>query len=178
MGKMTELRTARLILRPARPDDAPCYALGIGDYEVARWLTAVPFPYSLTMAADWLRQLPSPRPGGAAFIIDLPGKGLIGCVTLTDTLGYWLARPHWGRGYMTEAVTALIDWHFGGSDATAITSGAHTRNAASLRIQARLGFAETGREYRYAHALQTNVEHVITSLTRAEWQARGDQQCA
>ncbi len=175
---MTELRTARLILRPARPDDAPCYALGVGDYEVARWLTAVPFPYSLAMAADWLRQLPPPSPGQAAFVIELPGKGLIGCITLTDTLGFWLARPHWGRGYMTEAVAAVIGWHFAGCDADVIASGAHKSNAASLRIQARLGFVETGREYRYAQALQTNIEHVITSLTRADWLARGELECA
>lgn len=175
---MTALRTARLILRPARLDDAPCYALGIGDYEVARWLTGMPFPYSLTMATEWLRQLPEPRPGKAAFIIEHPEKGLIGCVTLADTLGYWLSRPHWGRGYMTEAVTSVIGWHFANCDAATIASGAHTRNGASLRIQARLGFLETGREFRYSHATQTNIEHILTRLARTDWMARSEQQCA
>src|SRR5690606_41717516 len=55
---MSELRTPRLLLRPPRPDDAPCYALGIGEFAVARWLTHLPWPYTLSMASDWLRQAP------------------------------------------------------------------------------------------------------------------------
>jgi RimJ/RimL family protein N-acetyltransferase len=94
---MSELHTARLVLRPPRQDDAPCFALGMGDYDVARWLAAVPWPYSLVMATEWLRTAPQ----DGLFIIDLPGRGLIGCVALGQEFGFWIARPHWGRGYAT-----------------------------------------------------------------------------
>lgn len=175
---MTELRTARLILRPSRPDDAPCYALGVGEFAVARWLTPLPWPYTLSMASDWLRQAPENSPERAMFIVELPGKGLIGCVSLLSELGFWIARPHWRQGFGSEAAEALIDWHFAATGRDAIISSAHHDNAASLRLQAGLGFVEQGREMRFSQALQHNVEHVITRLTRSEWSSRGSKKCA
>jgi len=169
---MTTLRTRRLILREAVLDDAPRYALGIGEYDVARYLTPVPYPYTLAMAIDWLRQARSARPECATLVIELPGQGLIGCLSLISELGYWIARPHWNRGYVTEAATALLDWHFGGCDAQTVACSAHHDNAASLAVQHKLGFAILGREMRFSQAQQRNVDHVITSLSRRDWQAR------
>jgi RimJ/RimL family protein N-acetyltransferase len=175
---MTALHTPRLILRPARPDDAPCYALGMSDYEVARWLTPMPWPFTLAMATDWLRQAPEPTPERALFIIEHPSKGLIGCVALAQEFGFWIAKPHWGRGYATEAAKAVIDWHFRASGSDAIVSSAHHRNVASLRVKAKLGFAEIGRDRRFSQPLQVNVEHVLTQLTRTEWMAGEERRWA
>lgn len=168
---MTPLHTQRLILRQPMLDDAPCYALGIGEYEVARFLTPVPYPYTLAMAIDWLRQAGPATPERAVLMIELPGKGVIGCISLTGELGFWIGRPHWNRGYVSEAATALLDWHFAGTNAEAVTSSAHHDNAASLAVQKKLGFAATGREMRFSQTLQHNVEHVVTRLSRQAWQA-------
>ena len=35
-------------------------------------------------------------------------------------LGYWIGEPHWGNGYATEAVQALIDLVFTASDCETI----------------------------------------------------------
>lgn len=169
---MIPIRTKRLILREPSLDDAPSYALGVGEYDVAQFLTAVPYPYTLGMAIDWLRQARPATPEKSLLIIDLPGKGVIGCISLLNELGFWLARPHWNRGYMTEAATALLDWHFAGCDADAVTSSAHHNNAPSLAVQHKLGFVPTGRETRFSHALQHDVDHVVTRLSRQDWQQR------
>jgi RimJ/RimL family protein N-acetyltransferase len=169
---MTPIRTERLILREPTLDDAPCYALGVGEYEVARFLTPVPYPYSLAMAVDWLRQARPATPEQSLLVIDLPGKGLIGCVSLLSELGFWIARPHWNRGYITEAATALLDWHFAGCDRDIVVSSAHHDNVASLAVQKKLGFLPTGREMRFSQTLQHNVEHVISTLSRRDWQMR------
>lgn len=169
---MIPIRTRRLILRDAVLDDAPSYALGVGEYDVARFLTPLPYPYTLAMAIDWLRQARPATPERAMLIIELPGKGVIGCVSLLDELGFWIGRPHWNRGYVTEAAAALLDWHFAGSEGGAVLSSAHHNNAASLAVQRKLGFLPTGREMRFSQALQHNVDHVLTSLSRDDWQAR------
>ena len=169
---MTPLRTERLILREASLDDAPCYALGVGEYEVARFLTPVPYPYTLAMAVDWLRQAGPATPERSMLIVELPGKGVIGCVSLITELGFWIARPHWNRGYGTEAATALLDWHFAGTERDAVTSSAHHDNVASLAVQTKLGFVATGREMRFSQTLQHNVEHVVTTLSRQDWLKR------
>ncbi|MET3927859.1 GNAT family N-acetyltransferase [Devosia sp. 2618] len=169
---MTPITTERLILREPSLDDAPFYALGVGDYDVARFLTPVPYPYTLAMARDWLRQARPPTPEQSLLVIDLPGKGVIGCVSLLNELGFWVARPHWNRGYVTEAATALLDWHFADCDAEVVTSSAHHNNAASLAVQKKLGFVTTGREMRFSQCLQHNVDHVVSRLTRESWHMR------
>lgn len=175
---MTELHTSRLVLRPARPDDAPHYALAMGEFAVARWLTPMPWPFTLAMATDWLRQAQHHTPEQAMFIIDRPGHGLIGCIGMQQELGFWVARPYWGRGYAKEAAIAFLDWYFATSKSDAIQSSAQGTNTASLAMKARLGFQEIGREHRYSHALQYNVEHVLTRLTRAHWLEREGLRCA
>lgn len=175
---MTELHTARLILRPTRPDDAPCFALGVSDFAVARWLTPMPFPFTLAMASDWLRAAPAGTNEKTMFIIDLPGRGLIGSIALADELGFWIARPHWGKGYATEAARAVIDWHFATSTGSHISASAQHDNSVSLRVKSRLGFEPIGHEMRFSHALQHNVQHVLTRLTRERWMQQEGRACA
>lgn len=175
---MTELLTTRLILRAPCAEDAPRYALGVSEFAVAKWLTPVPWPYTLTMAQDFLRGAPTPTPDRAFFIIEHKTKGLIGCVTLLDELGFWIARPHWHRGYGTEAAKTLIDWHFEKTGSDAIFSSAHRNNTPSLRLKAKLGFVATGTEMRFSQALQHNVEHITTRLSRADWRQKRIDLCA
>lgn len=167
---MTPLLTERLILRQPTLDDAPSFALGISEYEVARFLTPVPYPYTLAMASDWLRQAGPATPERAVLVIERPDAGVIGCITLIGELGFWIARPHWNRGYVTEAATALLDWHFAGTSAASVSSSAHHNNHASRAVQQKLGFVATGSEMRFSQALQHNVEHVVTRLDRQDWQ--------
>jgi RimJ/RimL family protein N-acetyltransferase len=51
-------RTARLLLRPGFPEDAPALARAIGDKAIARNLAVVPWPYTLRDAEAFLA---SPR---------------------------------------------------------------------------------------------------------------------
>lgn len=169
---MSELVTDRLILRPPQLTDAPCYTLGVSEYAVARWLTPLPWPYTLPMATEWLRNAPDPSSGQALFIVEHPQKGLVGCVSLADELGFWIARPYWGKGYASEAARAVIAWSFQAAGRDAIRSSAHRDNHASLRLKARLGFRTIGREYRFSQALQHNVEHILTQLSRTDWLAQ------
>jgi RimJ/RimL family protein N-acetyltransferase len=74
---------------------------------------------------------------------------------------------------VTEAAAALLDWHFAGCERDAVVSSAHHDNIASLAVQKKLGFVPTGREMRFSQTLQHNVEHVVTTLSRRDWQLRG-----
>jgi RimJ/RimL family protein N-acetyltransferase len=132
----------------------------------------VPYPYTLAMAVDWLRQARPATPERSMLIVELPGKGVIGCVSLISELGFWIARPHWNRGYVTEAAAALLDWHFAGTDRDGVICSAHHNNVASLAVQKKLGFIPTGHEMRFSQTLQHNVDHVVTRLSRQDWHAR------
>ncbi|MFD2647682.1 GNAT family N-acetyltransferase [Devosia albogilva] len=169
---MTELGTPRLLLRPANSADAPAFTLAVGEFAVARHLTALPWPYTLAMAIDWLRQAPAVTPERAMFIIEHADHGLVGCITLADELGFWVARRFWNRGYATEAASAVLDWRFAASPEPVIAS-AQRNNHASLAVQRKLGFVAVGEEMRYSHALQCNVRHVVSRLDASAWLERG-----
>lgn len=167
------LKTERLVLRAPRLEDADAYAEGIGDLEVARYLTPVRHPYSRQMAREWLAGAPQNTPERNFFIIELEGSGLVGCVSLLSELGYWIARPHWGKGLATEAAACLISWHFAETATSQMPSSAQVDNAASLAVQAKLGFVEHNRSFRFSQARQHNIEHIETRLTRSAFIERG-----
>ena len=172
------LVTDRLILRPPQEGDAEPIALFLNDLDVAGNLARVPFPYHLSDARAWLRtQRADFAPNAVNFAIELAGVGYVGHIGYQPmggnaVIGYWLGKPHWGRGIMSEAAATVIDWYFGATDAPAIYSGVFYFNHASLAIQHRLGFTETGRSTLLCLARSAELEHIDTILTRGVWKAR------
>jgi RimJ/RimL family protein N-acetyltransferase len=172
------LRTTRFTLRPPETGDAEALARYLNNFEVSGNLARVPFPYHLSDARAWLRTRQSHLPAEATnFAIDLPDQGLVGQVGFHrgpdgPIIGYWLGQPFWGRGIMTEAVIASLEWLFSVSAEPVVYSGVFHFNAASLAIQTKLGFTQTGRSTVLCLARGAEVEHIDTKLTRSVWKAR------
>lgn len=143
-------RTDRLLLRPGWAEDAPALAEAIGDERIVRNLATAPWPYRLRDAEAFLAQPRDPllptllvfeRTAGPPRLVGSCGLGRrqSGAVEL----GYWVARPHWGRGYATEACTALVD--IARSLGLAQLEGSHfIDNPASGRVLEKLGFEPLG----------------------------------
>lgn len=172
---MTTLKTRRLTLRPPTLKDAAPIALHLNNFAVAGNLSRVRYPYGLADAEAWLRGIrPDAPPEETGFAVELDGAGYIGNVGLqrdvkTPTIGYWLGEPYWHRGLMTEAVTAVIAWYFGTTNAEKIYCGAFHFNKASLAVQKKLGFIETGTSRRHCLARGEQVRHIDTELSRTDW---------
>lgn len=168
------LRTERLILRPPVLADAPAISRYLNNFAVAGNLARVPYPYKPADAEAWLASFRVERPPETAqFAIELPGAGYIGQVGFNagqaPELGYWLAEPFWHRGLMTEAAGAAVDWLFTATDIPLIRSGAFAFNKASLAVQRKLGFTETGISMRHCLARGEDVRHIDTQLSSAGW---------
>ena len=143
-------RTERLLLRPGWAEDAPALAAAIADEKIVRNLATAPWPYGLRDAEAFLAQpldpaLPSflifERTDGDPRLVGSCGLGRrpSGAVEL----GYWIARPFWGRGYATEAATALID--IARTLGFTRLEGSHfLDNPASGRVLEKLGFQPLG----------------------------------
>jgi RimJ/RimL family protein N-acetyltransferase len=65
-------------------------------------------------------------------------------------IGYWVAEPFWGRGIGTAALVAATDWAFGEWPLTRIFAVPFARNAASVRVLEKAGYAMEGRMVRSA----------------------------
>ena len=143
-------RTDRLLLRPGWAEDAPALARAIADEAIVRNLATAPWPYGVAEAEAFLAAprdpilptfLISERTGGAPRLIGACGLGRrpSGAVEL----GYWIARPHWGRGFATEAGTALVE--IARTLKLERLEASHfVDNPASGRVLEKLGFVATG----------------------------------
>jgi len=143
-------RTPRLLLRPGFPEDAPALAAAIADQAIVRNLAVVPWPYTLRDAEAFLASprdpiLPSflifERTDGAPLLVGSCGLGRR--ASRAVEMGYWIARPHWGRGYATEACVALID--IARTLGLVCLEGSHfLDNPASARVLEKLGLRRVG----------------------------------
>jgi RimJ/RimL family protein N-acetyltransferase len=148
------LGTRRLVLRPPTIDDAVAIMDLVGDAEVARNLARVPHPYSLSDARHFLEEI---VPREIVWAIETSGR-LVGMAGLSPEaegeaeLGYWIGRPFWGRGYATEAATAVVATGFADHGLHALTAGWFDDNPASGRVLAKLGFVPAGEGLRHCLA--------------------------
>lgn len=108
---------------------------------------------------------------------------LMGCVglkqgentDLTDSpregeLGYWMGVPYWGRGYMTEAVKALMQHCFRDLGLTKLWCGYYDGNHASRRVQEKCGFRyDHTRENVFVGLLNTYKTEHVGSIAAEEW---------
>ena len=180
------IETKRLLLRPYRREDADLVAHYLNDFDISGNLARVPHPYTREDAEMWVQVQfanPDPAPGATSFAIEVKGEGYAGAVGFhpgdlsEPVLGYWLAKPHWGKGVMSEATRAARDWIVAVSRPEQVLSGAFPFNTASLAIQRKLGFVETGRSSVHCLARGEDIEHIDTTLTRAGYDAlRADEE--
>jgi RimJ/RimL family protein N-acetyltransferase len=59
-------------------------------------------------------------------------------------IGYWLGRPYWGQGIMTQVVRAVIRHAFEQLALTKLTAAVYAFNHASARVLEKCGFVEEG----------------------------------
>jgi RimJ/RimL family protein N-acetyltransferase len=173
---MHVLVTRRLTLRPPAPPDAEDIALNLSNWNVARMLTRVPFPYFVEDAEDWIAGL-SEKPGDLVYTIHrerLIGVAAIHFESGEPRLGYWLGEPWHGRGFMTEAAAALLSYAFATRKLAEVRSSVFEENAASLRVQEKLGFAVTGRAREWSRSRGETVATLETRLTACAFAGAAD----
>lgn len=164
---MTEIVTERLRLRPVGRADSPAIHAAMQDWDVVRWLSRVPWPYALS-DAEWFADEVEAGRIPAFGMHD--AEGLAGVIGIDPTLGYWLRRDRWGRGYATEAGRALLARHVGEGGAT-VEASYFLGNAGSRHVLAKLGFEEIGPTTIASQPLRREVPVMAVRLTPERWRA-------
>lgn len=140
-----QLRTERLLLRPALPgDEEALHAIFVQPQAMAYW--SRPPHTQMAETRDWLAgMIAIPPDQGEDFIVTLDGR-VIGKAGLWrfPEIGFILDPAFWGRGYAREALEAVIGRAFAIHRLAHVTADVDPRNERSLALLARLGFRETG----------------------------------
>ena len=147
------LRTARLVLSVPTEDDIDPITEGAQDPEVPRW-TTLPSPYARADAADFVTKAAEWWDAETeltwAIHADRRWVGMLGLHRVergeSAEIGYWVAAPARGRGYLTEAARAVIDFAFDPEalDLKRVAWRAVVGNVASARTARTLGFRYEG----------------------------------
>ena len=149
------LRTARLLLRPFRPDDRPALAAVLADPAVMEHSVAGPKPPGEIDATlrEWCAEARAGLPTRLAVCPwETPDDeetsrpvGFCGFARLRVgdgdawELGYRLHPSVWGRGYATEAATACRDRFAADRPGEPLVSLIVPENTASARVARKLG---------------------------------------
>lgn len=110
-------------------------------------------------------------------------QALLGAVTLDNirrgpaqagTLGYWIGEPFQRRGYMREAILAVVHHAFTTMDLSRIEAACLPENAASRGVLEKCGFKYEGVAQSYLQIAGRWRNHVLYASLRTDRRGRTD----
>lgn len=160
--------TARLVLRPLRLADAgPIFRNYGQDPEVSRFVTWKPHRAVETVEA-FLREVVSAPADGPHRHWAITIKGNDEPIGASDaivdghgmSIGYTIARSHWGRGYVAEAMLPVVEWGLAQPNIHRVWAVCDVDNPRSARVMEKLGMQHEGTLRRW------NVHPTISDVPR------------
>ena len=164
-------------LRPMIEKDAHIFVRMLADPRVNRYL-ARQEPLSVRSELEWV-QARSTDPNSLSWTIEVDGRcvGGVGFDAIdwrnqTATVGIFIGDPElWRQGITTEVCELLARFAFMNLPLRKVKAGYLEPNEASAKAQARVGLREVGRHHAEFWRDGKWVDHVLTELTREDWQA-------
>jgi len=151
------ITTERLLLRAFSDDDAGRLAALGGARRIADTTISVPHPYSIEQAAADIGRFNDDWDVGRAIHFAIAPAGepdaFVGYIAVKDIseehaigeLSFWIDESAAGRGFVTEAGSAVIRFAFDRLSLNRVYAHHMVRNAASAGVLARLGMRPEGR---------------------------------
>ena len=141
-------------IRPWQQSDKTALAAMLNNKNILNNLRdGIPFPYTEQDAEEYITSMLSADPTATfPFAIAL-GDELIGSIGVfrcdnvhcrTAEIGYYLAEPYWGHGYMTGAVKQVCAYIFENTDIIRIFADPYAHNTGSCRVLEKAGFQYEG----------------------------------
>jgi [ribosomal protein S5]-alanine N-acetyltransferase len=174
------IETERLTLRPLTPADSAPIQAAAGRREVADTMISIPHPFSARDAERYVRARIAQYRRGRALALGLwsrPDQAFCGLVELRAIdrehalaeLSFWLAAGRQGRGYMGEAIAAVLRLAFEDLGLNRVYAYHMTRNPASGRVLARLGFQPEGLLRQRVRKWGVFEDVILQALLRQDW---------
>jgi len=161
-------------LRPWRKQDLDALIRYANDREV--WINLrerFPHPYTEGDAQRWL-EYSCGEPTAVQWAIEVDGEAVGGIglepqgdiERISAEIGFWLGRAFWGRGLMTQAVSAVSEWALNQPQCLRLYASVLEWNPASMRVLEKAGYQCEGRLRRSAIKDGAVVDRVLYARVR------------
>jgi len=147
--KQATLETERLILRPLCDNDALNLSRVANDWNVAKFLSSMPHPFTLEVAKNFIQDSNKSYLENENIVFAIVKKNsneIIGIIELDlnskdnhATASYWIGKDYWDRGYTTEALEEIVRFGFEDLNIHRITSHHFHNNPASGKVMQKVG---------------------------------------
>ena len=146
--KIISIQTATCTLRNLQERDTASIATLANNPAIVQNLRDYfPYPYTLQHAIDFVRmEMARPMPMNLAIEVNGQAVGVIGISPLSDVyrygayFGYWLGQPYWGKGIMTAAAKAMVNYVFQNFPLTRLQGSVFDFNEGSMKVLLNAGF--------------------------------------
>lgn len=171
------LNSTRLTLKKPTLADAPDMAKYLNRKDTAHMMSHVPYPYTLDDAHEFITGTTATIQTdlfNAIYNKSNDFMGIIGILPKStgDEIAYWLGHPFWGKGYMTEAATLIVNEYFKVTDKNELFVTHLLTNNKSESVIQKLGFIYTGDVTLDIPTRKTAEKAKRYKLTRQDWKAK------
>jgi RimJ/RimL family protein N-acetyltransferase len=168
MPKIThpeKIKGTSVLLRKIKLSDTTTIFKKFHRPEILKWmLFQPPKGFKIKDQEDWIKKIiaKSKKHGIYIFGITIPGNNeVIGIISidkinwknLSGQIGYWLAKEHWGKGIIPEAVKMILTFAFKKIKLHRVYGAVFEKNLKSRRVLEKCGFSHEGitreSEFRY-----------------------------
>jgi [ribosomal protein S5]-alanine N-acetyltransferase len=146
------LETERLLLRqPTNKDIVAIFEQYARDLEVTKYLSWQPHK-SIKETENYINRCILVWANNSAFpyvLVQKENARLIGMIEIRidkhkADFGYVLAKPEWGKGFMSEAMQVLTDWALRQDKIYRVWAVCDVENIASARVMEKVGMQREG----------------------------------
>ncbi len=174
------LETPRLRIRPLEPSDTSAIQKIARAREIADTMISIPHPYPAGEADRYVARQQAEREAGhsVTFAVELKAEGrFCGLIEIRDIerdhsqgeLSFWLALEAWGRGYMSEALQAAVQYGFEGLGLNRLYAYHMVRNPASGHVLEKNGFKQEGLLRQRVRKWGFFEDVALWAILRREW---------
>jgi RimJ/RimL family protein N-acetyltransferase len=178
------LETARLVLREIIPTDAEDLFHIFSDEETMRYWSCRPYD-SVDQARGLIEGVAEAAHAGVGIYWAITLRGderLVGKCGYNEwrkahrrgDISYIVAREQRGKGIVSEALGAMLDYGFDHMNLHSVEAGVTPGNDASTRMLQRLGFRLEGHLRENFLTDRGFVDSLIYSLLRSDWESAKD----
>ena len=175
------LKTERLRLRPLAFTDGSLIQKFASDRQIADTMISIPHPYPDGEAERYIsKQMAELKAGlSVTFAIEpISARELKGIIEIRDIdrehslgeISFWLAVEAWGKGYMSEALPAILRFGFATLSLNRLYAYHMGRNPASGKVLRKNGFRQEGLLRQRVRKCGVFEDVVLLAILCEDWQ--------